>query len=83
MNNKIPDLRSGNKVAVLRIDLRTWEGMNPQQQLLFTMQQMLGFMASPMFTDMEGVALHVCDPAFGIKPKIIAMQIGKEPVVLN
>jgi hypothetical protein len=66
------------KVAVLRIDHRVWAGMPPQQQLLFAMQQALGFMASEFFSDFEGLAVHVIDPAFA-KPQQVVLQIGKEP----
>lgn len=66
------------KVAVLRIPAEAWEVLTPQQQMLHIMQQMMGFMASEFFADMEGIQVQVIDPQHIANCKVV-FQVGKPP----
>lgn len=67
-----------DKVAVLRIPADAWDVLPPQAQMLHIMQQMLGFMASEFFADMEGVQVQVIDPQHIANCKVV-FQVGKSP----
>lgn len=66
------------KVATLRLPADAWNAMTPGGQLLFVMQQLLGFMASDFFNNFEGITVQVIDPA-DIKNCKVVLQIGKPP----
>jgi len=66
------------KVAVLRIPASDWDNAPAGGQLLFLMQQMLSFMASPAFVDFEGLQVQVIDTQNIAKCQVV-LQIGEKP----
>jgi hypothetical protein len=74
MSNKAPQ----EKVAILRIPASQWHDMTPQQQMLYIMQQTLGFMASEFFADMDGMRIQVIDTDAISNCKVV-FQVGKPP----
>lgn len=66
------------KVAVLRIPADQWHGMTPQQQMLYIVQQAIGFMASEFFADMDGMRIEAIDVA-DIRNCKTVFQVGKPP----
>ena len=68
-----------SKVAILRIPANEWNTLTPQAQMLAIMQQMLGFMASEFFGDMEGLQVQLIADTQSIAKYEIVFQVGKNP----
>jgi hypothetical protein len=69
-----------DKVSVLNIPSNVWDGSSPQQQILFIMQQLMGYMASELFGETEGVTVQIYDPAMGVgRNTRTIFQVGKPP----
>lgn len=72
-----------NTVPVLRVDRNMWDSLTPQQQTLFVTQQLMGFIASPVYADMEGIQIVVYDAALGPRHNKVVLEIGKKPAPAN
>lgn len=66
------------KVAVLTVPYGDWSRMSPQQQMLYIGQQILGFMASGYFGEMEGMQIKVINTD-DIRRCAVVFQVGGKP----
>lgn len=65
------------KVAILHMPAHVWAEMSPQEKVLYCVQQLVGFMASPYYRDFDGVVLRVTVLETGEHGDVFC--IGKPP----
>lgn len=79
MVNGIGQQDRNGGIVMFDVPEETWKDMNVQQQMLFTTQNLVGFMASPAFMMFKGFRMQVKQNGI-ILPMHVPVALGKQPV---